>query len=94
MLLNGTARCSRSRVFDADWNVLFSGQWAQYPYPITSYYVWIFDQWTFSGVTHVYPMHGFFQVSSEYSGQCGYGGGIGWKKPGQQIAWDNWPTST
>lgn len=96
MLLNGgPVRCSRSRVFGDNWELLYSIQAAGSPFPISTYNTWYFDTRTFSTVTDGYPIRGFYQVTSVLdNGVCGYGGGVGWEKPGQFTAWDRWATST
>jgi hypothetical protein len=94
---NGTAACSRSRVFDSNWIAIYSVQWWGWPYPIAAVdnRGWIFDDYVFSTRNAAYPMRGYVQVSSEISnGQCAYGGGIGWEKSGEFTAWSHWPTST
>lgn len=92
---NGTAACSRSRIFDPSWTLIASYQSSGTPYPMVAPAGWSFDSYLFSTVTAGYPMRGYHQVSSDYvGGQCAYGGGVGWEKSGQFIAWSHWATST
>lgn len=94
---NGTANCRRSRVFGDNWELLWNWSWSGDPYPLSAPTGWIFDSIWFSAVTDGYAMRGYYQFTSDYNsatGYCAYGGGIGWEKPGQQVAWEHWATST
>ena len=93
---NGTANCRRSRVFGDSWELLWNWGSSTAPYPITAPSGWQFDSIWFFTVTDGYPMRGYYQFTSNYdssTGHCAYGGGVGWEKPGQVIAWNHWPTS-
>jgi hypothetical protein len=96
MVLNGTANCSRGRLFDNNWHEIYPQQHSGSPFPISAPSSWIFDSYTLYGSANIaYSARGMYQVSSDLSGgTCGYGGGTVWEKPGMYIAWNHWATST
>ena len=96
MVTNGTAYCSRGRLFNNNWSEIYPQQHTGSPFPISAPSSWIYDSFTLQGAANIaYSVRGIYQVSSDLSGgQCAYGGGTMWEKSGQWIAWDHWATST
>lgn len=90
----GTATCSRNRIWSNGVQVKNQFEYNYPYYSITADGLWHQDyfSYTFPSLNVNYPSHGYWQTH-DGGASCGYGGGVGWEKPGQMVAWDHWSTS-